>query len=120
MIGLDIGVNQGFSQCEDWSVCDIGLECTGHKVGGQRLLEVCLPFSFPDQPQGRKLGTLRPFGINYRSDFSCYYLLGGVWEYYNLPPRQSFFLKEFPASLNFSLDVCRILDNIFKEMEGRK
>jgi hypothetical protein len=24
MIGLDIWVNQGFSQCEDWSVCDIG------------------------------------------------------------------------------------------------
>jgi len=24
MIGLDIRVNQGFSQCEDGSVCDIG------------------------------------------------------------------------------------------------
>ena len=24
MIGLDIGVNQEFGQCEDWSVCDIG------------------------------------------------------------------------------------------------
>jgi hypothetical protein len=73
--------------------------------GDQRLLEVCLPFSFLDRVQGRKLGTLRPFGINYRSDFSCYYLLGGILGYYNLPPRQSFFLKEFPASLNFSLDV---------------
>ena len=29
------------------------------------LLEVCLPFSFPDQFQGRKLGTVGSFGINY-------------------------------------------------------
>ena len=61
MVRLDIGVNQGFSQCEDGSVCD----------RGQRLLEVCLPFSFPDQLQGRKLGTVGSFGINYRGDFSC-------------------------------------------------
>jgi hypothetical protein len=68
-------------------------------------LEVCLPFSFPDQLQGRKLGTVGSFGINYRGDFSCYYLLGGVWGYYNPPTRQGFFLKGFPAFLNFSLDV---------------
>ena len=72
-------------------------------------MEVCLPFSFPDQLRGRMLGTLGPFGINYRGDFPCYCLLGGVWEYYNLPPRQSFFLKGFPAFLNFSLDVYKII-----------
>jgi len=32
MIGLDIGVNQGFSQCEDGSVCDIGQDKQGTEV----------------------------------------------------------------------------------------
>jgi len=33
------------------------------------------------------------------------YLLGGVWRYYKPSPCQDFFLKGFPAFLNFSLDV---------------